>query len=267
MSDKPRTIDLSVVVTGTPEQVWEAIASGPGITSWYVPTTVEPRAGGVCVSSFGPEDQMRVEGRVAEWDPPRRVVFDDGEDAAGLAFQWLVQARDDGSCVVRLATSGFGDGGPWDDQYDALTEGWRLFLRNLQLHQQHFPGRTGTPLLPTATWAGPRHAAWTELLAALALPESPQAGDRVHSGPGAPPLGGTVSDVVPGNRLHLLLDEPAPGTAVLAAEGTSDQISVSVWLYLYGPQAPTIAHRDEPRWTTWLLERAAVPAASTSSGT
>ncbi|RBY77611.1 SRPBCC domain-containing protein [Geodermatophilus sp. TF02-6] len=267
MSEQRRTIDLSVVVTGTPEQVWEAIASGPGITSWYVPTTVEPRAGGVCVSRFGPGDEMRVEGRVAEWDPPHRVVFDDGEGVPGLAFEWLVEARDGGSCVVRLVNSGFGDGGPWDDQYDAMTEGWRLFLRNLQLHQQHFPGQTGTPLLPTATWAGPRQDAWTGLLRALALPESPQPGERVHGGPGSPPLGGTVSDVVPGSRLHLLLDEPAPGTAFLAAEGTGDQISVSVWLYVHGPEASTIAQHDEPRWTTWLRERSAEPTASTVSGT
>lgn len=267
MSEQPRTIDLSVVVTGTPEQVWEAIASGPGITSWYVPTTVEPKAGGACSSSFGPGEEMRVEARVGEWDPPRRVVFADGESAAGLAFEWLVEARDDSSCVVRLVNSGFGDGGPWDDQYDALTEGWRLFLRNLQLHQQHFPGQTGRPLLPTATWAGPRQAAWTKLLAALALPDTPQPGDRVQSGPGSPPLSGTVSDVVPGSRLHLLLDKPAPGTAVLAAEGVGDQISVSVWLYLYGSEASTIAPRDEPRWTRWLLERAAERAASTATET
>ena len=36
MTDR-REIRLEVEVPGTPEQVWEAIATGPGITSWFVP--------------------------------------------------------------------------------------------------------------------------------------------------------------------------------------------------------------------------------------
>ena len=54
MSDSSRAIDLSVEVPGTPEQVWEAIATGPGITAWFVPHTVEGRAGGEVTMDFGP---------------------------------------------------------------------------------------------------------------------------------------------------------------------------------------------------------------------
>ncbi len=41
-----RSIDLEVEVPGTPEQVWEAIATGPGITAWMHPTEIEEREGG-----------------------------------------------------------------------------------------------------------------------------------------------------------------------------------------------------------------------------
>jgi uncharacterized protein YndB with AHSA1/START domain len=34
---EPRTIELEVEVPGTPEQVWEAIATGQGIAAWFVP--------------------------------------------------------------------------------------------------------------------------------------------------------------------------------------------------------------------------------------
>ena len=261
MTDEPRprerVIDLSVEVTGTPEQVWEAIATGPGISSWYVPTTVDEHEGGATTSRFGDGPEMLVAGSVAAWEPPHRVVFDGGEAAPGFAFEWLVEAREQGSCVVRLVNSGFVEGTPWDDQYDGMAEGWRLFLHNLQLHLAHFPGRRGTPVLPTATWTGPRLDAWARLTGSLGLPSDPSAGARVTAGsPDAPPLAGTVLQAEAW-RMSLLLDEPAPGTAFLAAEGDGEHIAVSVWLYLYGDDAAATARRDEPRWAAWLEAHAA----------
>ena len=32
-----RSIQVEVEVPGTPEEVWQAIATGPGISSWFVP--------------------------------------------------------------------------------------------------------------------------------------------------------------------------------------------------------------------------------------
>ncbi len=133
MSDE-RSIELEIEVTGTPEEVWRAIATGPGISSWYVPHTVEERAGGGATASFGDGPEMQINGRVAAWEPPNRVVFDSGDGVAGLAFEWLVEARDGGTCIVRLVNSGFGSGEEWDGQYDGMAEGWLLFLENLRLH-------------------------------------------------------------------------------------------------------------------------------------
>lgn len=39
------------------------------------------------------------------WDPPRRVVFDGGDDGEGMAFEWLGESRAGGTCVVRLVNS------------------------------------------------------------------------------------------------------------------------------------------------------------------
>lgn len=253
-----RSIELEIEVPGTPEQVWRAIATGPGISSWYVPHTVEERAGGAAHASFGEGPDMQVSGRVAAWEPPHRVVFDGGapdsdEPAGGFAFEWLVQARDGGSCVVRLVNSGFGSGAEWDDQYHEMTEGWKLFLENLRLHLTYFAGQSGTAMLPMAHWPGPRGTAWSTLTGRLGLPEAPTVGDRVSTRDGVPTLGGTVLSVG-ATRLALLLEEPAPGTAFVAAEGDGDAVGVSVWAYLYGADAPGIAARDEPRWRTWLQD-------------
>ena len=251
-----RVIDLRVEVVGTPEEVWDAIATGPGITSWYVPSTVEEREGGATTSRFGEGPGMTIPGRVAAWEPPHRVLFDGGEDGAGLAFEWLVEARDGGSCVVRLVNSGFGEGNPWDDEYDGMAEGWLLFLLNLQLHRRYFPGMRASSMLPMAMWQGPRADAWAHLSGALGLPEGAAVGDRVAvTDPAVPPFAGEILALHP-FRMAVLLDDPAPGTAFVAVEGEGDHVGVSVWSYLYGDDRDAIVARDEPRWNAWLAENA-----------
>lgn len=250
-----RSIELEVEVAGTPEEVWQAIATGPGITSWYVPHDIEEREGGAAIASFGPEPEMQAPGRVAAWDPPERFVIDGGPDSTGMAFEWLVEARDGGTCIVRLVNSGFGQGDDWDSQYDAMHDGWQIFLCHLALHMEHFAGRAATASLPMAVWPGPRDDAWARLTGDLGLDPSPSAGDRIEiAADGAPTLVGTVVETSP-HRISLLVDAPASGTAFLAAEGAGDHVSVSVWSYLYGEDGAAAQARNEPGWRAWLSER------------
>lgn len=252
-----RSIELEIAVPGSPEEVWEAIATGPGISSWFVPHTVDEREGGSASARFGLGPEMEVPGRVAAWEPPHRVVFDGGEGVDGLAFEWLVEARDGGTCVVRLVNTGFGSGDDWDGQYDGMTEGWAMFLLNLKLHLTHFRGQNARAAIPSAMWAGSRDDAWSTLTGALGIPARPAVGARIEiDAPDAPTLAGTVVDTTPW-RLSLLLDEPASGTAILAAEGSGDDVSVSIWSYLYGTDGAAAAERDEPLWQRWLDEQAA----------
>src|SRR5690606_13576040 len=64
MSEQHRSIELAVEVEGTPEEVWRAIATGPGISSWYVPHQVEEREGGAALAAFGDTPEMQIPGRV-----------------------------------------------------------------------------------------------------------------------------------------------------------------------------------------------------------
>ena len=100
-----RSVQVEVEVPGTPEEVWQAIATGPGISSWFVPTEFEERDGKpVAVTlNFGPGMESR--SVVTAWDPPRMFAAQ-GEGwggSPGIADEWTVEAR--GGGVGRSAAS------------------------------------------------------------------------------------------------------------------------------------------------------------------
>ena len=255
-----RTIDLSVEVPGTPEEVWDAIATGPGISSWFVRCEVAEEVGGSVTIDFGGLGKETAV--VTAWEPPTRVVFQgasggddpkapEEEEARSLAYEWLVEAREGGTCVVRLVNSGFGTDAEWDGDYDGMTQGWKVFLENLRLHLTHFPGRHARPITPVAMVPGPNAEAWGAFCAALGVSPSLAAGDRFEaSEAGVPPLSGVVQGAHRSPEIseyRLLLDGPLTGTGFVAAEGRGEHVALSVWLYLYG---------DDPAggdpWTPWL---------------
>ena len=47
-----RKLEKTVELDASPEQVWELIATGPGISTWFVPHEVEEREGGAAKASF-----------------------------------------------------------------------------------------------------------------------------------------------------------------------------------------------------------------------
>ncbi len=248
-----RAIDLAIEVPGTPEEVWEAIASGPGITAWFVPAKVEGRVGGTVDLDFGPGYGSEV-ARITAWEPPRRFVTEvTGEGRPDFAVEWLVEARDGGTCVVRLINSGFGDGAEWDAEFDATESGWRLFLYNLRLYLTHFPGQPCTSVLVNGKAAGPVPRAYAELAAAVGLPADAAEGQPVAAAtPGVPDLAG-VAERVTDHMLTVLLEKPAPGIGFVAAEPAGDgSAHASVYLYLFGDGVAEVAAREEPAWRAWM---------------
>jgi uncharacterized protein YndB with AHSA1/START domain len=248
-TDRPdRVIDLSVEVPGTPEEVWQAIATGAGIGSWFIGHEVEEQAGGTVAMDFG--DFGVQQAAVTAWEPPHRFeVTGTGERV--LAHEWTVTALDGGTCVVRLVCSGFGPGEEWDADYDGMSQGWRLFLENLRLHRTHFAGRRAASLTPTGMADGPLSAAWASLCTALGVPAGLQPGETFETaGDGVPALRGRVATALDGEALAarlVVLDEPA-GTGILAAEGRGDRIMVSFYQYRYGPDSAPPAGTDAEAW-------------------
>ncbi len=94
-----RSIEVEVEVPGTPEEVWKAIATGPGISSWFVPTQSRARDGKpiAVTSRFGPGIEPR--SAVTAWDPPRTFTFqiEGWADWPTMATGWR---RSKGALVV-----------------------------------------------------------------------------------------------------------------------------------------------------------------------
>lgn len=263
-----RSVQVEVEVPGTPEQVWEAIATGPGVSSWFVPTEVEKGEDGTpvkVVSNFGPG--MESIATVTAWEPPHRFTADSedlGPNAPPVATEWIVEARSGGVCVVRVVHSLFASGDDWDDQLTGWESGWPAFFRILRLYLTHFPGRHGAAFQMMGVAPEPASDVWDALTGALGFTGA-GVGQRRSAPAGVPQLSGVVEQAGEGENRELLLklDEPAPGLAHLFALPMGGQVYPIVRLYLYGDDAPAVAAREEPLWQAWMSERfPPVPAAA-----
>lgn len=257
--DERREIRIEVEVEATPEQAWEAIATGPGITAWYVPATVDGRVDGEMSLDFG--GGMRESTRIVVWDPPHRLAYDiPSERGRGLAFEFVIEAQAGGTSLVRLVNSGFGTSADWDAEYDGMDSGWRLFLANLVLYLRHFPGQHAASLIVNSVAPGPRPQVWDRLVQAAGLPAAPAVGDRVETGgDGTPALAGVVARVAD-EMLTVRTEAPAPGHVFFAAEGGGIQIYTSFYAYFFGDDADAVVARESPRWQAWMAAHFPPPA-------
>ena len=263
-----RSLTLEFEVAGTPEEVWQAIATGPGISSWFVPTEIEERNGKpVAVKvNFG---GMEMRSEVTVWDPPRTFT----RTAAGwlpgsppIADEWTVEARGGGVCVVRIVQSLFASTDDWDMQLESGAQGFASFLKLLQLYLAHFRGQSSAMKGFMAPAPATDEKSWDALTAALGLKDM-SVGQRFAAPAGVPPLSGVVEYVTrePFDAL-LRIDKPAPGVAALGIAGfPGGPSSVAMNLYLYGDQAAERVARATPVWQAWFQEHFPMPTEPSKS--
>lgn len=257
-----RWVQVEVEVPGTPEEVWQAIATGPGISSWFVPTEFEERDGKpVAVKlNFGPG--MEARSVVTTWDPPRKLVAQ-GEGWGGsppMADEWTVEARGGGVCVVRVMHSLFADTDDWDNQLEGTESGWPAFFRILRIYLTHFRGQRSALMQWIAPAAGTQAEAWDALTSALGL-KGLGVGQRVDAPAGVPSVGGIVEHVSETPRNILVrLDKPGPGVAAFGAVSHGGAVLVTLSFYLYGDRAAGTVARETPLWDAWTQERFPAPS-------
>src|SRR3954447_22982619 len=236
-----RSIQVEVEVPGTPEEVWQAIASGPGISSWFAPAEFEERDGKPVALTVNVGPGMESRSVVTAWDAPRTFTSEgDGwlPGAPPIATEWSVEARAGGVCVVRVVQSLFASTDDWDDQLIGTESGWPGCFRILRLYLSHFRGQRSAMMQFMAPVAGTAAEAWATMTAALGL-NGVGAGQGWAVPAGVPALGGVVENVSqsPPPGALLRLDQPGPGAAALFIMTYGGSVLATFNFYLYGDQA------------------------------
>jgi uncharacterized protein YndB with AHSA1/START domain len=177
---QPFAQDHTADVPASPDQVWAAIATGPGIDSWFMGRSeVRPGSGGTVRTVLG---EYAPELEITGWDPPRRFAYGTGEapDGRTIAYEFLIEGRAGGSAVLRTVTSGFIPGDDWAEEFEAMRLGGELYFRTLVEYLAHFAGRFAVPVTsfgpPGTQWARDREL----LCRALGLTGSAARGDLVR---------------------------------------------------------------------------------------
>lgn len=234
----PPELRMEIALAATPEQAWEAIATGPGISAWFVPTTVD-REHGTIRQDFG--SGFVVDGRVTAVEEGRRFAYggfqpSDGspdEPGATHAYEFVVEARDGGGAVLRFVQTGFaGDG--WEAEYDAFETGWGMYFATLASYVEHFAGRPVRNAMSMGMASPSPAAAWATFLPALGLAAMPAVGDEVTLTPDGPPAAHGVVDLVTPFFLGV---RTADSLHRFGAEGGDGGCGVSGSHYFYGPVA------------------------------
>lgn len=248
----PYRLQFEVEVPGTPEQVWQAIATARGLSAWFLPTALDEREGGSLHFAMGPD--MGSDGRVTGWEPPHRLVYEEDwaalmgkapDELSPMTSEFVVEARSGGTCVVRVTTSGFGSGADWEQEWwDDMGTTWTPQFELLRLYLAHFPGQEAARLDVDATHAGDGPAVWAALRDALGV-------GAVGTTLDVRGVTGTVERV--GDRQALVrLTAPVPGLLSASVYGGDDGATANVRAFLFSPDAAAYVRREEPAWQDWL---------------
>lgn len=264
-----RSIQLEVEVPGTPEEVWQAIATANGISSWFVPAAFEMHDGKPVslTLSFGPG--MDSTSKVTAWQPGQRWATESKGWVPGsppIANEWTVEARAGGTCVVRIVQSLFASTDDWDNQLEGAEHGWPGFLRTLRLYLTHFRGMKSTVMKWMVPVPGNEAQAWDALTSAVGV-KGLSVGQRWNAPAGVPAFSGVAEYMTtdPYDAL-LTLSSPGPGIAALGTFACNGMTMVAMNLYLYGDTAPATVAREQPAWDAWFQKRFPMPAEAANGG-
>lgn len=252
--DGRRSVRVETELKGTPEQIWKAIATGPGVSAWFVPTTIDERQGGAMTCDFG--GGMISTAKITDWQPPLRFVAESAGWAPGMpsvATEWTVEARSGGTCIVRVVHSLFASTDDWDSQLEGTESGWPSYFRVLRRYLQEFVGQPCAQVQAMAMTQQPIEQAWGRLATALGSPLRPGQRFRLAIAPGVE-LAGEVERVDAqgkGNSVLAKLQQPARGSLFVGAFDCGGAMA-SLQMYLYGSDAAAVAARSRQPVQDWL---------------
>lgn len=132
-----RTHTHEMRLAAPPERVFAILHTPSAIRGWWGASRciVEPVEGGVWAAAWGAEDDPEyiTIARIAVFDPPRRIVFDDYRYRAKsgpLPFDadfrtTFTVTPAEGGCILKVEQEGFPAGPEGDAFYAGCEKGWR----------------------------------------------------------------------------------------------------------------------------------------------
>jgi uncharacterized protein YndB with AHSA1/START domain len=252
-----RWVEMDLVTPGTPEQVWQAMATGPGNTAWFIKTTVDGRIGGEIRFDFGGGVTQPAE--ITTWEPPHRLGYVErnwSEGAPPVATEITITARSGDQCTIRMVHSLFASSDDWDDQMESFEKGWPSFFDVLRIYLAHFAGRPAATFMVTTGGDGDHLETWKRLMKDLQLSGADVGDRRTVTGP--EPLSGVIERIRQDGQERVVamrLDAPAPGVWVFATYLAGTHVNATTILYFYGDGADALAGNSEPKWRDWLTGR------------
>jgi hypothetical protein len=223
-----RWVEMEVLVTGTPEQVWQAMATGP---------------------------EMSSTGEINLWEPPHRFGYTEyewGEKAPPIATEITITSRSGDQCLVRMVHSLFASSDDWDDQMEGFEGGWPGFFAVLRLYLTHFAGKKGACFQAMLSTEGEHLSVWKQLTETLGLAGANVGEWRELSA--AQAFAGTVEQTEQNRKQRHVLLRSDDGIALIGSYGMGDKVNLSACLFFYGDDADKRAAESEPAWQGWLKE-------------
>ncbi len=267
-----RWVEMDVVLPGTPEQVWHAMATGPGLASWFINAQVEPRVGGSVTFDFG--KGVTTSGHVTAWQPPERFAYVEvewDEGAPPCATEITITARDGGVCLVRMVHSLFTSSDAWDDQLEGFESGWPGFFEVLRVYLTYFAGQRAASFMVVSPSGEDALSAWKQLTQACGL-AGKDVGDSCRSEFDVEPWSGVVEHVHQDAQQRwaiVRIAAPSPGLVLLGTKNTTGTrgdvetrigkgpaSNVSVCRFYYGDDAAEVCTAAEARWRGWVTRMA-----------
>lgn len=251
-----RSVAMELELPGTPEEVWQAMATGPGYAAWFVPATIEEKVGGTITFDFGQGASSG--GTVTVWEPPHRFAYEEynwSGEAPPVATEVTIEARSGGTCTMRMVHSLFTERDDWDKELEGFEKGWPGFFRVLRIYLAAFAGQHAAAVMVRGAHPGSVEDAWQALRGQLGLTAAAP-GDAVDTAKaGAPRLIGSLDHVEQRSshaEVLLRLDAPTQGTAVLGVFAAGETTAVGMSLYFYGDEADATRAAEQPKWEAWM---------------
>ncbi|HTY35345.1 SRPBCC family protein [Mycobacterium sp.] len=245
-----------IELDATRSQVWDMVATGAGLSAWFVPHELESRLGGVGRAHFGGGNFQ--DGRVLIYEPGRRIMlgaeFDDAfrsepEPFSGLEF-WITG---DSPTTLHVRQEGF----PVVDQ-EVYESGWDVYLHTLSEYLRHFAPMPSATTVAIVSRSMERLRAYQRLVGALGVRKEVAVGEELTLQPRGR-AGESISGVVDLRMSHPHLEvlgiRTQTGFLRAASDETCYAAALTRYEYVVDPERFRNLTAESASWQSWLEEQ------------